>query len=552
MTHQQTAAVHSSTRASLPLDSNPGSGIEREEFVDYRAKLRQGVTLGFWIYLCFTATDYLIAQVNSVAFWEVFRVRLVVQILLIPLIWTIREKDLTKKQFRFAETLTYTVASAGVTLMCIPTGGLTSLYFAGVMLVLLARSVFVSEHWRKTLPTTVTIILPYPGILLMGAVFDARLSSQLSDRNAIFLFLMQLSFIICVGVLAAWAGHSVWALRRKVYESRALGRYRLERKIGVGGMGEVWSAVHPRLRRRVAIKILRAAPEGDEAVRRFEREFAATSALSHPNTVRVFDYGVTEDGILYYVMELLDGEPLSSLLRREGALPTSRAVYLVDQAARALGEAHQAGICHRDVKPDNLYLTFCGEDGDFIKVLDFGVAKEYQRDVTIRVTQTGAVIGTPEYMSPEVARGGSADARADVYALGVVLYHCVTGQTPFEGERAGALMFSHINTQPPAPSKLSPSVPKDLERVILRCLSKKPAERYADGMALSMALSLCGDYGKWRPTPQSSRVALSPVGTKDEEEPLFPTLRDSRNPGSVSEEVGLVSSGGAQLFTPDP
>jgi serine/threonine-protein kinase len=267
----------------------------------------------------------------------------------------------------------------------------------------------------------------------------------------------------------------------------------------------------------------------------------------------VFDYGVTDDGILYYVMELLDGEPLSALLRREAELPPARAIYLVDQAARALGEAHQTGILHRDVKPDNLFITWSGEDGDFVKVLDFGVAKHIHDSEDKSVTQTGTVVGTPEYLSPEVARGEPADPRSDVYALGVVLYHCVTGRTPFFGDRAGALMFSHMNVSPPRPAEVArQTIPQDLEEVILKCLKKEPRDRFADATALSVALSRCEHYGKWRPMPGLSRPE-SPSGIGSPTHSGGPTRIDKRNPGSAIEEVSATRRvGSSDRPTPDP
>lgn len=517
------AAVHGADEPDAPLGSSGtvapsehvalvSSGtdetIEREELESYRARIRAASSVGFVVYLMFGVTDYLVAHIAGTSFWGIFSLRLLFEALIGIPIGCIHWLKLSREKLRALDALAYGTAATGVAVMCIPTGGVESDYYAGIMLVHVCRNAFLSEHWKQALLPSLFIVLPYPLVMVGGALLHPTVAAQLGSTTGIFQFTVQLLFILSNAVLVGWAGHAVWTLRRKVYESRALGRYRLEQRIGTGGMGEVWSATHPRLRRRVAIKILRSLVEGDDSIRRFEREVAATSQLSHPNTVRIFDYGSTEDGLFYYVMELLDGESLASLVKRAGALPPARAIYIVDQAARALSEAHLQGICHRDVKPENLFVTHTREDGDFVKVLDFGVAKNFA-DKDGGVTQTGAMVGTPDYLSPEVALGRAVDARADVYALGAVLFFCLTGRAPFSGATAGALLFSHINVRAPTlRDALGHEVEPELDAIIARCLEKDPDRRYPDAGTLAAALAGTRLYGAWRPVAVGQAVAL--------------------------------------------
>ncbi len=221
-------------------------------------------------------------------------------------------------------------------------------------------------------------------VLFGAAAFSPHIAAQVHDPAAVTTLLINSAYVLSTCVLLVMCGHIVWSLRRQVFEARSLGRYRLKRRLASGGMGDVWAAYHPGLKRDVAVKILR--PETQErsarALERFEREVHATAELVHPNTVRVFDYGTTEDGLWYYVMELLEGETLACHVARLGPLSPARAVHIVGQAARALGEAHERGIVHRDVKPENLFLTSLGGEHDFVKVLDFGIAKirEHRRE----------------------------------------------------------------------------------------------------------------------------------------------------------------------------
>jgi serine/threonine-protein kinase len=263
-------------------------------------------------------------------------------------------------------------------------------------------------------------------------------------------------------------------------------------------MGDIWVAHHAGLKRDVAVKILR--PDAQErmgsAVSRFEREVRATTELMHPNTVRLFDYGVTEDGLWYYVMELLEGETLGAHVARVGPLPPARALHVIGQAARALGEAHERGIVHRDIKPENLFLTSLGGEHDFIKVLDFGIAKVTAVDAT--VTGTGWILGTPAYVSPEAAMGKIVDARSDVYALGAVLYFLLCGRPPFECDNAAMTIMAHVSEDPEPPSlKLGHVLPHDIEAVVMRAMHKEPSERYASASDFALALSACTMAGTW-------------------------------------------------------
>jgi serine/threonine-protein kinase len=351
------------------------------------------------------------------------------------------------------------------------------------------------------------------------------------------MLLVNAGYVLGTSVFLVGGGHIVWALRRQVFEARNLGRYRLKKRLAAGGMGDVWLAYHPGLKRDVAVKILR--PDERErsgmALARFEQEVRATAELVHPNTVRVYDYGVTEDGLWYYVMEYLEGETLAEYVNRLGPLPPARAVHVVGQVARALAEAHEHGIVHRDVKPENLFLTALGGEHDFVKVIDFGIAKVQSSDG--KMTDTGSLLGTPAYMSPEMAMGLSADARSDVYAVGAVLYFVLCGRPPFEAENAGALIFAHVNERVVPPSRvLGRPVPADLEAVVMRALLKDPTERFSTAAELALALSACTVAGKWTyndATTVAKRSSRPPASGVLE---ALPSLRPPRAP--VFDELG--------------
>ena len=380
------------------------------------------------------------------------------------------------------------VATSGcLTLMGLYAGGVSSPYHALVVLVVLGRVAVLPHRWQDALWR-----LAIPALVNLGLVGAATLASvgirgQWLEPAARGSYVFYAALLVGSWVLVVVGSHHAWALRRQVFESRSLGRFKLRQRIGRGGMGEVWVARDEELRRDVALKVLRPSGDDPEGVARFEREIRATAALRHPNTIRIFNHGVSEDGLWYYAMELLEGESLQALVHRLGPLPAHRAASLIVQAARALFEAHEQGIVHRDVKPENLFVTTLGGEPDVIKVLDFGIARWTEDDAGL--TSTGFVTGTPAYMAPEVATGGQATPAADLYGLGATLYFALTGRPPFDGPDAGSVMRQHVHATAPRLSTRTPHpVDPALEQVVMCALSKDPAERFESAAALATAL----------------------------------------------------------------
>jgi hypothetical protein len=304
----------------------------------------------------------------------------------------------------------------------------------------------------------------------------------------------------CLGavVISSVASHVIFGLRRQVREAWQLGQYTLLEKIGAGGMGEVYRASHAMLRRPTAVKLLRPGRTSAEHLRRFEREVQLTSRLTHPNTVAVFDYGRTVDGVFYYAMEYLDGVNLEDLVRHCGAQPPGRVCHILRQVAGSLAEAHGVGLIHRDIKPGNVILVpERGGARDVAKVVDFGLVRDLEQE-----TDAGdhdGFAGTPLYLAPEAITAPDAvDARSDLYSLGCVGYFLVTGRPVFEAETVPEVVGRHLHTQPTPPDqRLGAPVPARLSALILSCLEKDPARRPQSALACIAALDACDDVPPW-------------------------------------------------------
>ena len=329
--------------------------------------------------------------------------------------------------------------------------------------------------------------------------------------------------------LTAWIGaRVVYKLGTAVTRAREMGSYRLTELLGGGGMGEVWRAKHRMLARPAAIKLIRPDTLGGEGVesqqtlqQRFEREAQATALMRSQHTIDVYDFGVTADGTFYYVMELLGGFNLETLVERFGPIPPERAVYLLRQVCDSLMEAHEHGLIHRDIKPANIQLFRQGRLVDFVKVLDFGLVRPRldtgPKDA--KLTAENQASGTPAYMAPEQALGDPVDGRTDIYALGCVAYWLVTGRLVFECDSPMVMMAHHLNKEPVAPSLRSElPIPKALDEIILSCLEKDPTQRPQTAEQLDALLAASELDRLWTPERAHEWWAMhepTAVGTQE-------------------------------------
>jgi serine/threonine-protein kinase len=301
----------------------------------------------------------------------------------------------------------------------------------------------------------------------------------------------------------------VYRFGTRLKMAREIGSYEMLDRIGEGGMGQVWRGRHRLLARPAAIKLIRTELLGSrtddsrDTIRRFEREARETAALGSVHTIDVYDYGVTEDGDFYYVMELLNGISLERYVKQFGPMPAGRIVYLLRQACHSLREAHDRGLIHRDIKPANIFMCRLGPDDDFVKVLDFGLVKHFGDRVPGTLpTVEEITAGTPAFMAPEVILSDHrVDGRADIYGLGCVAYYLLTGETVFAGDSAIATMLAHIKDSPIPPSARSQfEVPAALDRLILDCLAKDKASRPRSATVVAQRLAECLPADAWTAT----------------------------------------------------
>jgi hypothetical protein len=358
------------------------------------------------------------------------------------------------------------------------------------VLLILSYAIFIPNTWRRAL-----VVLCIFGAIPLAAIGiaywrspDVAALMKTGDFEGTFVehFLI-MAIAIASGTLGVKA---IGTLRQEAFVARQLGQYRLRKMLGSGGMGEVYLAEHQMMKRPCAIKVIRPEKAGDpQVLARFEREVQATAKLSHWNSIDIYDYGRTADGTFYYVMEFLPGHNIGELVTDYGPMPANRVVYLMRQVCEALSEAHSHGLVHRDIKPANIFCAYRGGMFDVAKLLDFGLAKPLDNMQEAGLTQEGTITGSPLFMSPEQATGGhEVDERSDIYSLGAVMYLLTTGKPPFDYTAPLKVLVAHASETPASPRELNPTIPLELDEIIMRCLEKQPEDRFQDVASLQEQL----------------------------------------------------------------
>jgi serine/threonine-protein kinase len=372
----------------------------------------------------------------------------------------------------------------------------------GLTLMVVIRAAIVPSRTLRTVVLTVPVGVVAGVIMTVGAVpfeglepIRSHTPPDLAAATAAnFLVWWTMTTVVCIAITRI-----IYDLRREVRRAHQLGQYTLEEKLGEGGMGTVYRARHAMMRRPTAIKLLPPDKAGEANLARFEREVQLTAQLTHPNTITIFDYGRTPDGVFYYAMELLDGATLDDVVRIDGAQPPGRVLKALAEVASALEEAHGVDFIHRDIKPANIILCRQGGQPDVAKLVDFGLVKDLGGADGVELTSTEAITGTPLYLSPEALTApDTVDARSDLYSLGAVGYFMLTGGHVFGGQTLVEVCGHHLHSEPEPPSKrLGQPVPADLEVLLLACLAKLASDRPQSANELLEQVHSCSSWGEW-------------------------------------------------------
>jgi serine/threonine-protein kinase len=371
-------------------------------------------------------------------------------------------------------------------------------YITWVTPLIIMFPLIVPSPPRATLVTALFAAATQP----LGLFLIERVTSTNVDGSTMFISSVSPAFAVAI---AYFSSRVVHGMNVDLAKAQRMGSYELQSRLGSGGMGEVWLAKHKLLARPAAVKLI--SPETlykntemqRVALARFEREAQTTAAMRSPHTIQLYDFGIAHSGAFYYVMEYLEGLDLEELVKDYGPVPPNRLVFLLSQVCDSLGEAHERGLIHRDVKPANIYVCRYGRCDDFVKVLDFGLVKtDGDQDDEVAITADGTVSGTPAFAAPEQVLGEKVDGRTDIYSLGCTAYWALTGTYVFRGKSAMATVMMHVNTTPSPPSSCGiQEIPTELDNIVMACLEKDPANRPQTADELADMLANCDLGDAW-------------------------------------------------------
>jgi serine/threonine-protein kinase len=467
-----------------------------------RRTVTRAMRIGLWVWPSYTLLDvYMCFVAYPGAPFQLFVLyRILVELAFVAVYRASVRGTVNVKRLFWMQNAAFVAAAVGIALMAVHLGGVRSAYMHGISIVALVRTALVPTDWRRGAITYAGIALCFPLVMGIVSILSPVSRDEWLNASSLIFFASHYVFVLTTSLLGLITGHIVWSTQEQLYQARRVGRYRLTAPIGKGGMGEVWLAWDQSLNRNIALKILRVGTTSNPAaLRRFEIEAQSAGRLRGPHVAHVFDFGASDDGLYYIAMEYLSGMNLATLIEQFGALPPQRALHLAIQACVALEEAHEAGIIHRDLKPHNLFITHAPDEPDFLKLLDFGVARlRAAGSADERLTRVGLVVGTPAYVAPELWHGGEADERSDIYAFGITMHVMLTGVTPFEGWSLAQLQAAHVTGKLPPPRiRRDDALSERVEALLRRCITWSAGDRIQTVRELREALVELHDPAAW-------------------------------------------------------
>lgn len=468
------------------------AALETREHIGNTQRLRVGLSMGACLWFAFAIADWYIAGVAYDApIGPIWAARVAITPFMGLFVWRMYRKVApSPRALAIMDAALFSATSASLGWMCLSLGGLTSPYTDALILILLCRGAFVVQPWRAALLANFIISLSHFAVLVVGCMVMASEPISRADWSV---FGLHVAYVATGAALIVLSSHTAWTLRRRAFAQRRIADYDLLYPLAQGGQADVWHAHHRGTRRDVALKIL-TGPTNEKKTIRFMREFEFLSQLEHPNIVTVLDYGISDEQIWYYAMELLTGSTLAEEVQRNGPMEVHRAVGLFIDVCSALSASHANGVVHRDVKPENIFVV-PHPSGEQAKLLDYGISRLLVDTPPVQLTDPDRILGTPAFMPPELVMGGQPDSLSDVYSTSASFWFAITGRLPFDGGSVESTLKAQIDgDREHLTTGLAGPVGRRVDAVLRACLSVDRSKRPIDPDALSRALQrLCDE-----------------------------------------------------------